>query len=251
MKEKGRVFKPVTPKRTFEEISEQIRRLILQGVFKPGDRLPSERELAEKFGTGRMSVREALRKLEEAGLIYVKQGADGGIFVKGLDWSGFAKTISMLFSAGNITLKELAEARLAIESIILKEGITAFTEKDIRALEENIKICEKLLPEKRDAKYPSYADARLGDFHLVIADSCNNRLFTYFVKSILALYSDQKLYVPDYEEYERHLHQHKKILSAIKERDVDAALAALEEHIKSITSFSEKMSKSLVRSSLW
>lgn len=73
------LFKPLkTDQKIFQQISDQIRGLILSGVLKPGNKLPSEKELSNQFNTGRMVVREALRTLEESGLIYVKRGSLGG-----------------------------------------------------------------------------------------------------------------------------------------------------------------------------
>ena len=71
-------FEPRQTKRAFEHIVEQIRNRIYKGLLKPGDRLPSERELAEQFHTARLPVREAFRVLEESGLIHIKKGKMGG-----------------------------------------------------------------------------------------------------------------------------------------------------------------------------
>lgn len=70
------LFRPVTPKRTFKDVSDQIKELIYSKALRPQDRLPSERELALKFSTGRMAVREVLRMIEESKFIHVKQRAD-------------------------------------------------------------------------------------------------------------------------------------------------------------------------------
>ncbi|MEM0488612.1 MAG: GntR family transcriptional regulator [candidate division WOR-3 bacterium] len=239
-RDKKHLFRPVSAKRTFEEISEQIKSLIFKGMFKPGDRLPPERELAQMFQTGRMSVREALRTLEEAGLIYTKPGADGGIFVKEPDWTGFTKTISVLFNAGNLTLREITEARLILEKAIIERGFEHFSEDHISALENNILNCERYLSLKDKKNYPTSVDAFLGDFHLLIAETCGNKLLRYFMKAILALYVDQKLYIPDRAEYTKHLLQHKCILQGIKSKDLDATLKALEEHIEHISTYAEK-----------
>ena len=79
------IFDPIPTRRIFEEIADQIRQRIYDGDLKPGDRLPGERDLASQFGVGRMVVREALRTLEEGGLVQIKKGSDGGAFVKEAD----------------------------------------------------------------------------------------------------------------------------------------------------------------------
>src|SRR4030043_1090812 len=103
------LFIPLESKRTFEEIADQIRELIYSGTLKPGDRLPSERELAAKFKTGRMVLREALRTLEQSGLIYIKHGSIGGAFIKEIDSSVIKGSISDMLRVGNITLQDLTE----------------------------------------------------------------------------------------------------------------------------------------------
>src|SRR4030042_3412470 len=87
-------FMPLKSKKIFEQISDQVRRLIFSGVLKPGDKLASEKELANQFQIGRSTVREALRTLEQAGLIYVKQGSDGGTFIKAIASTVISRSFS-------------------------------------------------------------------------------------------------------------------------------------------------------------
>ena len=241
MEAKRDLFRPVTPKRTFEDISEQIKNLIYSKALKPNDRLPSERELAERFNTGRMSVREALRILEESGFVSIKQGADGGIFVKELDSTGMTKSLSGLMNVGNLTLQEIKEARVAIESIIIESGIKRFTKEQLGALDSNIKDCERFYKNRRKEEYPEFSDEQLGKFHILIAETSKNRLYKYFVKSLLDLYVNQIIrYVPDSAEYSRHLKQHREIYEAIKIKDLKRAKKAIENHMQSSTEYVER-----------
>ena len=241
MGEKKNLFWPVIPKRTFEDISDQIKGLIYSGALKPNDRLPAERELAEQFNTGRMSVREALRILEESGFISIKQGADGGIFVKELDSTGMTKSISGLMNVGSLTLQEIKEARIAIESIILETGIKRFTKNQLAALESNIDDCERYYENRKKDEYPRFSDEQLGKFHVLIAETCKNRLYKYFITSLLDLYMNQIIrYIPDSAEYSRHLKQHREIYEAIKAKDIRRAKKAIEEHMESSTKYVEK-----------
>ncbi len=75
------MFEPVKNQRISDEILRQIRDAVMSGKFQIGDRLPNERALAEQFAASRPSVREALRGLEQAGVIYIKKGVNGGVFV--------------------------------------------------------------------------------------------------------------------------------------------------------------------------
>lgn len=79
------MFSPYQSKRAFEEISEQIKKAILAKKLKPGERLPSERSLAEQFQVGRLTVREALRTLETQGFVQIRKGSGGGAFIGNTD----------------------------------------------------------------------------------------------------------------------------------------------------------------------
>ena len=247
MKSDKELFKPVTPKRTFEDISEQIKGLIYSRTLKPKDRLPSERELAEQFKAGRMSVREALRMLEESGFVSIKQGANGGTFVKELDETGMTKTISRLVNVGNLTLQEITEARIAIETMILESGIKRFTKSQLADLESNIKICEKFNNQRNKREYPEFRDEALGKFHIIIAETSKNRLYKYFITSLLDLYAKQIIrYIPESDEYTKHIAQHKKIYEAIKAKDLNRAKKALSRHMHSTAEYIDKAMKKSV-----
>ena len=77
------IFRPVKSRRLFEEVCEQVRNQIASGALKPGDKLPSERDLALQFDISRSAIREALRNLEFAGLVRLQKGVKGGSFVLG------------------------------------------------------------------------------------------------------------------------------------------------------------------------
>ena len=76
------LFEPIKSERTFEKVSKKIKQLIFDGVLKPGDRLPSELDLAQQFGVSRQTIREALRILELSGFITIQKGGAGGPLIK-------------------------------------------------------------------------------------------------------------------------------------------------------------------------
>jgi DNA-binding FadR family transcriptional regulator len=235
------LFKPVTPKRNFEDISDQIKHLIYSRSLRPKDRLPSERELAEHFNTGRMSVREALRMLEATGFVHVKKGMDGGIFVRELDETGMTQSLSDLVNVGNITLHEIEESRIIIESIILESGINHFSKKQLASLESNINACEQYCQDLIKDEHSKAWDYEIGKFHVLIAETSKNRLLKYFVASLLDLYINQIIKAtPGAKEYARHLEQHREIFEAIKAKDLQRAKRALRRHVCYTTTFAEE-----------
>lgn len=227
------VFKPVTPQRASDYISYQVKEMIFSGVLKPGDRLPAERDLAVTFQTGRMTVREALRMLEESGFVRIKQGADGGTFVRELDGSGMTKTLSGLIKVGNITLRELTDARVAIESIVFESVIENITPEKLAALRSTIEASESQPVDSPQSARPE--EAQLINFHLLAAKLCGNGLLRYFHQSLVELSTSFIVqHAPDYVNSEDHTDDHRDILEAIEARDLGRAQAVLKKHLYSV-----------------
>jgi len=131
-------FKPVKPKRAFEEICEQIRREIQSGALATGDKLPSERELAEQFEVSRSTVREAFRILEIGGILSLHKGVKGGAIVMHGDTKPITQTMEDLLSLGTLSLEDYTEARVCIQREIIRLACERATEEDFTALEANI-----------------------------------------------------------------------------------------------------------------
>src|SRR3979411_1052358 len=110
------VLAPIRPTRASSDVIAQIRRAILSGQYRPGDRLPTEREMARQFGVSRVTVRDALRALEAAGLLEIRVGGQGGPYVKEPDPARLAESLRTHFHLQGTTFAELAEARLALET---------------------------------------------------------------------------------------------------------------------------------------
>ena len=225
------VFKRVNSKRIFEDIADQIKDLIYSKTLKPGDRLPSERELSVQFGTGRMAVREALRILEASGFVYVRPGADGGTFVRELDSTGMTKTISDLIKVGNITVEELTEARISIESSVIESVIVRITENELAAIQENIKQSEDFYGQSNESN-KAWGNKPLINFHVLLAEMSQNSLYKYFLQSLTDLsISTFRQLKPTYQQNPDHIKQHKAIFKAIKTKDLKKAKKAIQDHL--------------------
>lgn len=231
LKTNTNIFQRVSSKRTFENIADQIKDLVYTKTLKPGDRLPSERELSVLFGTGRMAVREALRILEASGFVYVRPGADGGTFVRELDSTGMTKTISDLMRVGNITVEELTEARISIESSVIESVIDRITEKELAAIEENIKQSEDFYGQRTESN-KAWDNEPLINFHVLLAEMSQNSLYKYFLQSLtdlsISLFQKKR---PDYQQSPGHIKQHKAIFEAIKKKDLKKAKKAIQDHL--------------------
>jgi GntR family transcriptional regulator, transcriptional repressor for pyruvate dehydrogenase complex len=224
------LFQPLPEKRTFKEIAEQIRRSIYANTLKTGDKLPSERELAKQFNVGRISVREALRMLEQAGLIFIKQGSSGGAYVKEADTSVITESVYDLIWRTDIGLDDLTEARLAVENLILQNAFDKITGNDIKVLGECIEELEKIVQGKISRDKLNHHE--LSKFHLVLARATKNPVFEILLKilgNVTIKVLDLKL--TDMERIRKHLASHKAIYQAIKSHDLDKAIKAMENHL--------------------
>jgi DNA-binding FadR family transcriptional regulator len=221
------IFKPIkNDRKIFEQISDQIRELIFSGVLKPGDKLPSEKELSSQFGTGRMVIREALRTLEQSGLIYVKRGSLGGAFIKNIDTSVIIRSLSDMIKVGSISLRELTEARLGIEKIILEFALPNIRYNHLDLIKKTIENAEKRF------SIGERATEEHIQFHILIAKATRNTLFETIIVSIMDVTKSFLLsFKPDFQYIQNVLIYHKKIYQSIMDRDLDKAKRMMEEHI--------------------
>jgi GntR family transcriptional regulator, transcriptional repressor for pyruvate dehydrogenase complex len=226
----GPLFEPLPAKRTFVEIASQIRSSIYSKTLNPGDKLPSERELTAQFGVGRISVREALRMLEQAGLIMIKQGSGGGAYVKAADTSAVSESVYDLVSRNDISLEDLTEVRLAVEKQILQSAFDKITADDMEMLEESIQELETVIRKKTRKDVPVYVE--LTNFHVIIARATRNPVFEIILKVLMNVTVKViNLQLTNIERLKRHLSFHKAIYSAIKDHDLDRAIKKTEEHM--------------------
>ncbi len=119
-------FAPIRTKRVFEEICEQVRREMAAGSLRPGDKLPPERELAQKLGVSRAAVREALRSLEIAGVVGLHKGAHGGAFILKGDPDIVTRSIRELFPHP----EKFKGGTAFITNLSALDGFTCFTAAD-------------------------------------------------------------------------------------------------------------------------
>src|SRR6201996_355510 len=116
------LFSRVSVGRSSDLIVEQIRLLMRQGQLRPGDRLPPERDLCERFGVSRVTVREALRMLESSGLVEIRVGARGGAFVTAPSSDRVGEGLTDLLSLSVITTTDITEIRMVLETGIVPLG---------------------------------------------------------------------------------------------------------------------------------
>jgi DNA-binding FadR family transcriptional regulator len=233
------VFTPVKSPRTFEEVSNQIKKLIFDGVFKPGDKLPSEIEIAQQFNVGRQSIREALRILELSGFITIQKGGGGGAIIKDTISSTISELFLDAFQLEKITIEELTIARFEIEKIVLKYAIENADDSDIESLRKNI------LEAREKIKNNVLAVDENIRFHKLLARASKNHLFVIVVEAVTTAIrhfmsglgpdseasDSEKWYAENMMNSKNTLAYHEDILNAVIEKKLDLAIDILENHL--------------------
>ncbi len=205
--------------RLFQGIASKITQLIQQGVYPAGTRLPAERDLAEKFGVSRVTIREAEIALQALGWIEIKMGS--GVYV--------AEKRTHDHSLPNeVSAFELTEARSLFESEAAALAAKNITDEDIAKLD----VLIEQMANREDLKLATEADRQ---FHLTIAEASNNRAVLHTVKTLWRMRLELPAVRASYEsvcvgDADFRVREHDEILSALKARDPAAARAAMRQH---------------------
>ena len=221
-------FREITPVRLYESVIEQIMNLIKNNKLKPGDKLPPERELAEKLSISRGSLREAFRVLESRGLIKSKPG--GGRYIREIRKNGHNSTENIISSLEKSSILELLEAREMFEVKIAKIAAQKATPEDIELIEEAL----NKINEEEELKYGKETESDT-EFHLAIASASHNFVFVNIIKLHLDLLKEtrEKTWkIPGRREEQQEEHQ--TIFQAIKEHDSKKAGEAILKHLRNV-----------------
>jgi len=220
------IFDRIKRTRTFEDVSDKIKQLIFDDVLKPGEKLPSEAQLALQFGVGRQTVREALRLLETSGFINIHRGGGGGPIIKDTIFNRISDLFLDAFRIKKITLPELTVARLEIEKVVLNYVIDNAEESDIRSLQKNVAEARKKIDNNIAATEENI------QFHTLLAQASKNHVFFIVVESIMAVVGDFLSRIgPEVETSENVVSFHEDIVKAIAEKKRTKAIKLLEQHL--------------------
>ncbi len=223
-------FQKVVAEKISGAVTRQIEELILQGVLRPGDRLPAERELAEAMDVSRPTLRAALADLEERGLVATRPG--GGTFIAEVLGSAFAAPLIELFASHDTALFDYVEFRRDLEGLAAERAAVNATEADLAAIDSVFRRMEEANT-KRDPAEGAALDA---DFHMAVVEAAHNVVMLHMMRSLYELlvrgvfYNRAVVYsLP--ERRSRLLDQHRAIRDAVLARDPCAARTAAEAHL--------------------
>lgn len=229
-------FTPVKTKRLYEEIVDQIKQLITGGELKPGDKLLSERELADKLQVSRVSVREAIRALEMLGFIEIRQGE--GTFVRDVAADDVIRPLAMFLAVERGSLLDMFEVRRIFETATA--GLAAE-----RATDDEVAQIGLLLEKMKDRI--EHGDSERGEeydaaYHYAVAEATHNSLLIKLLRTVHEEWSravsagSQQLLLDRANNAPKIIEQHARVYEAIRAHDPATASQAMLEHV----TFAEK-----------
>lgn len=221
---------PIRRSRISQQIVVRLCQMIRQGQLHPGDQLPPERELAERFQVSRSSVREALRALEIAGIAESRHG--GGTYVRDVLEDGVASPLALALGATGDLVNDMWEMRIIVEPALAALAARRATLGDLRSLDD-------ITGQQAEYFDPTVADdlALAADrtFHIAVARASGNEAAVRVVELINQLLEEGRRQFGASVERRRQAHaRHREIIQAIRERDPHAARAVMLQHLEEV-----------------
>ncbi|RAP40870.1 GntR family transcriptional regulator [Rhodovulum viride] len=223
-------FQKVLPEKLSEAVVRQIELLILRGVLRPGERLPAERDLSDRLGVSRPSLREAIEALEARGLLVRKAGA--GIFVAEVLGAAFSDALVRLFASHDEALFDYIAFRRDLEGLAADRAARTASDTDLKVVDTLFARMEAAHAKRNPAD-----EARLdAEFHLSIIEASHNVVMTHMMRAMFDLLREGVFYNRQIMFRQRTtrtslLDQHRAINTALQARDGVAARAAVERHL--------------------
>jgi GntR family transcriptional repressor for pyruvate dehydrogenase complex len=223
-------FRRIEQEKLATSVVRQIEDLILQGILRPGERLPSERELSDRLGVSRPSLREAVASLQSRGLLASRAGS--GIYVADVLGSAFSPALVALFKSHPRAVDDYIAFRRDLEGLAADRAARLGSDTDLAvvgAIFEKMEAAHR----KRDPSDEATLDAQ---FHLAIVEASHNVIMLHMMRSMFDLLSDGVFYNRQIMFRQRTtrdmlLDQHGQINAALQARDAQAARRAVETHL--------------------
>ena len=219
-------FEAIRRNKVYEEVAKQIERLILKKL-QPGDKLPSERELAEMLGVSRSSIRDAIRSLELIGMVEPRQGA--GTVVREISATSVVTPFTTVLTHQRQAVSELLDFRKMLEPPLAARAATHASPEEVAEMEEILSRQEDKLHREEVAIEED------SEFHYSVAMASENSVVLKVLDVLMDLLRETRERSLQVEgRPQKSLAGHRRILAAIKRRDSEAAEAAMRRHIQDV-----------------
>ncbi len=224
-------FRPVTSEKLSSAVVRQIEELILRGILRPGERLPSERDLAARLNVSRPSLRDAVAQLQSSGLLSTKAGA--GIYVADVLGSAFSPALIDLFARHEEAVFDYMSFRRDMEGLAAERAARLGSDTDLAVVAAVFAKMETAHAAK-DTTQESQLDAQ---FHLAIIEASHNVIMLHMMRSMYDLlqggvFYNRQIMFKQRTSRSALLDQHRAINAALQARDPSAARSAVEAHLE-------------------
>jgi DNA-binding FadR family transcriptional regulator len=223
----SRVITPIKKTRVAEEAADRIRVLMLDGTFPPGEPLPSERHLAERFGVSRGSIRDALRTLETIGLVETRHGQ--GTFPHELSVDRLVAPLASVMAYRADLQDELLDVRRMFEPAVARVAALRATDEDLADLQRILET------QRQKLKTGQSAIAEDTAFHAILARSTRNRVVMSIMATLNDLLVDSRTQSLLHKgRPARSIDGHEAVVAALRRHDAEGASQAMYNHIDQI-----------------
>jgi GntR family transcriptional regulator, transcriptional repressor for pyruvate dehydrogenase complex len=230
------MFTKVRQVRAFESIIQQVENAILQGDLAVGDRLPPERELQAMLNVSRNTLRESLRVLEQKGLIEIRKGNRGGIFVKPINADCMAESLGLFVQSQRITMEQISEFRQDLEGLVTRRAARQTVPGRMGEIERLLEKAENLA-RQGPAQWEAFMRTDR-DIHLALAHLAGNPLHHFFLETVHTNFHRYHInaYLPRDEETIRiTLGELKAIAQAVSRGEAERAESLARAHVQRAT----------------
>ena len=222
---------PVRKVNAVDEVFDQMQSLLIEGIWKPGEKLPSENELSQTFAVSRMTIRQAMQKLKALGLIETRTGS--GSFVREVSPDDCLQDLIPLMFIGDNSQLQVFQFREMIESESVRIATPLVTEENLNELE---KICQKMQEDAESGDDGAFSadDFR---FHTLLVKFSSNPLIIRAYQILAQVLDESMQSVIKAMKYSSALDYHSRIINAMRKRDAALAEKLTREHIRQNYSF--------------
>lgn len=223
-------FQRIEQEKLSDAVVSQIELLLLRGILRPGERLPSERDLAERLGVSRPSLRSAIANLQDRGLLTTRAGA--GIYVADFLDAAFGDALVTLFASHDEALFDYISFRRDMEAMAAERAARYGSDMDLKVIDAIYNKME-VAHQKRDPSEEAQLDA---EFHMSIIEASHNIIMLHMMRAMFNLlhqgvFYNRKMVFKQRGSREELLSQHKAINSALQRRDPVGAKQAAGAHM--------------------
>ena len=242
------MFTKVRQVRAFESVIQQVESAILQGRYAAGDRLPAERELQGLLDVSRNTLRESLRVLEQKGLVEIRKGNRGGIFVKELNADSMTESLGLFVQSQRISMEQISEFRQDLEGLVTRRAALAASAGDTgevrglldeagRCAGEGVACWEEFMRIDRD-------------IHLALARLAGNPLHHFFLQTVHTNFHRYHIttFLPrTADTIRRTLSELTAIVAAVCRGRAELAERLAREHVRCATDIMQQAARSAAR----